>query len=141
MAGNLVPGWAARLAIKWCDYLESHARKVYGRLGEMQLDSAKALMKKVTEGKIRDGDSLRDIYRHHWSHLDSPKKVESAISILKDHGWCQTQTTMTGGAPSEVIRLNPIWIEELKVKGAKTAKNTGAPASGGSGTAQPEQTQ
>ncbi len=141
MAGNLVPGWAARLAIKWCDYLESHARKVYGLLGEMQLDSAKALLKKVTEGKIRDGDSLRDIYRHHWSHLDSPKKVESAISILKDHGWCQTQTTMTGGAPSEVIRLNPIWIEELKVKGAKTAKNTGTPASGGSGTAQPEQTQ
>lgn len=141
MAGNLVPGWAARLAIRWCDYLESHARKVYGLLGELQLDAAKALLKKVVDGKIRDGDSLRDIYRHHWSHLDSPKKVESAISILKDLGWCQAQLTMTGGAPSEVIRLNPIWIDELKKVSAKTAKSNETTSSGSSGTSPREQTQ
>lgn len=137
--GNRVPKWAADLAVQWCEYLEAHAKKVYGLLGELQLDGAKAFIKKVTEGKIKDGESIRDIYRHHWSLLDSPKKVESAIALLSEHGWCQTQQVFTGGAPSEIIRLNPKWIESLKNGNAKTAKTDGQSGSGGSGTSGPNQ--
>ena len=48
---------------------------------------------------------------------------------------------MTGGAPSEVIRLNPIWIDELKKGSAKTANSKETASSGGSGTSIHEQTQ
>ena len=137
--GNQVPKWAANQAVQWCEYLEAHAKKVYGLLGELQLDSAKAFMKKVVEGKIKDGESIRDIYRHHWSLLDSPKKVESAIALLSEHGWCQTQQVFTGGAPSEVIRLNPKWTENLKNRDARTANTDRQASSGGSGTSSPSQ--
>ena len=113
----------ARLAIKWCDYLEGHARKVYGLLGELQLDSSKAFVKKVNEGRIKDGDSLRDIYRHNWSHLKTVKDVDAAIALLKDHGWVQTQFLPTGGAPTEVIRINPKWLEKTKVSADRTDKS------------------
>lgn len=131
--GGSIPAWAAKLAVRWCDYLEAHAKKVYGLLGELQLDSARAFIKKVQEGRIKDGDSFRDIYRHHWSNLENVKKVENAIALLSEHGWCQTQYISNGGAPSEIVRLNPKWLETINLR-AKNAKSRRPEASGTSDT-------
>lgn len=133
-----IPAWAARLAIKWCEYLEAHAKKVYGLLGELQLDSVMAFIKKVKDSKIKDGDSLRDIYRHHWSNLDNTRKVENAVAMLTELGWCQTQYISNGGAPSEIIKLNPKWLDLIK-SSDKTAKSNTTQGSGTSDTPISEQ--
>lgn len=130
-----VPNWAAKLAVKWCYYLEAHAKKVYALLGEAKLDSAKALVKKVEEGRVKDGDTLREIYRHNWSLLSTPKELDLATSLLKENGWAQTQFIATGGAPTEVIRLNPRWLDRIKERADKTTKSSSEESFGGSGSA------
>lgn len=131
MLSNVIPAHIAKLAIEWCDYLEAHAQKVYGLLGQTKLDSANALIAKIKGGRVKDGETIRSIYRHHWTQLDTPKKVESAIALLSEHGWVQTELNKaTGGAPTEVIRFHPQLFEHLEKGTAKTANTS----SGSSGT-------
>lgn len=130
MLSNEIPAHLAKLAIKWCDYLEAHAQKIYGLLGQTKLDSANTLVAKIKKGSIKDGDTIRSIYRHHWAQLDTPKKVESALALLSDHGWVQVESKATGGAPTEVIRFHPHLFEHLEEGTAKSANKS----SGSSGT-------
>jgi hypothetical protein len=95
------------MAIRWCDYLETHARKIYGRALEPEIPAAQALLEKIQQGKVADGDHIRTIYRHHWSLLDSTKKLDGAIAVLERHGWVRVEIRRTGARSSEHLRINP----------------------------------
>lgn len=97
----------AELSIKWCHYLDLHAQKIYRVGKDPRFKSASALADKIKAGKVRDGESLRSIYRRHWSYLDSPEKLEGATAILAEHGWIQVQTTKGAFKSSSTIRINP----------------------------------
>ena len=78
-----------QLAAKWCQYLETHARRIYG-LGLGANASAQAawkLLQKVRAGLIQDGFSARDVYNQNWSSLDSKDLAQKAINELIDTGW------------------------------------------------------
>lgn len=105
---------AAQLAVKWCDYLEQHARKVYATEIYTKETAANHLSDKIREGDVFDGMTIRDIYRKGWTGLSTKEIVLDAISILKELGWVRTETNQTGGAPTSVIRLHPELINKAQ---------------------------
>lgn len=101
----------AEMAIAMCDYLEAHAKKIYAATIHPELAAAHALSKKVASGELFDGMAVRDIYRKQWRALDSSDLVRQGLVVLERHKWLRIVELQPaggqGGAPSEVIRVNP----------------------------------
>lgn len=78
---------ATEQAAAWCEYLESHARRVYGLITDISRQAAAKLSKKIKCGKLPDGFTVRDVYRKGWSILDTPENAQLACDELTDLGW------------------------------------------------------
>lgn len=98
---------AAIMAAAWCDYLESHAGRIYGAAISLGLDPAKEIVKHIQRGEIKGGCTVKDIYRKHWSRLKTAEDVKAGLDVLAENDWLALERTNTGGRPSDVIRLNP----------------------------------
>jgi putative DNA primase/helicase len=113
--GDRVSLHHAQQAAAWCDYLESHARRVYSCIVTPQLRAARELADKIKHRKVgTDGFfSCRDIYLKGWSGLDSPEAVKQAAEVLQDAGWVRDLSTESGpfgGRPSNRYEVNPgVW--------------------------------
>lgn len=112
--GNADAVWldSARRAAAWCEYLESHARRVYSCIVTPQLRAARELADKIKRRKVgADGFfSCRDVYLKGWSGLDSPEAVKQAAEILQDAGWVRDlagESGPFGGRPSNRYQVNP----------------------------------
>jgi putative DNA primase/helicase len=105
----------ARKAAAWCDYLESHARRVYSCVVNPQLRMARELADKIRNRKVgADGFfSCRDVYLKGWSGLDTPEAVKLAAEVLQDAGWVRDlsgESGPFGGRPSARYEVNPkVW--------------------------------
>jgi putative DNA primase/helicase len=105
----------ARLAAAWCDYLESHARRVYSCVVTPQLRAAGELADKIKRRKVgADGFfSCRDVYLKGWSGLDTSEAVKLAAEVLQDAGWVRNlsgESGPFGGRPSNRYEVNPgVW--------------------------------
>lgn len=105
----------ARRAAAWCEYLESHARRVYSCVVTPQLRAARELAEKLRARKVgADGFfSCREVYLKGWSGLDSPEAVKLAAEVLEDAGWVRSlagETGPLGGRPSNRYEINPrVW--------------------------------
>lgn len=73
---------AAQMAISWCDYLMSHARRIYGLLDSAGIESAKELLRHLKHGDLKDGFKVRDVYRKQWTNLKTTEQAETAVSEL-----------------------------------------------------------
>jgi hypothetical protein len=108
---------AALMAEAWCDYLETHAKRVYGSISiSKDVLAAKELAKHIQKKQIYDRIPTRDILRKNWSLLSTIDEVNKALSVLEDHHWVMIETSKpgpNGGRPSQVVRLNP----KLKIEG------------------------
>ena len=98
---------AALMAAAWCEYLESHAGRIYGGAVAPGMEQAREIVKHIRRGAIQDGSTARDVLRHHWAKLSTIEDVRAGISMLSDYGWLLIEKTDTGGRPSEKIRFNP----------------------------------
>jgi putative DNA primase/helicase len=106
-----------RQAAAWCEYLESHARRVYSCIVTPQLRAARELAAKIKHGKVgTDGFfSCRDVYLKGWSGLDSPEAVKQAAEVLQDAGWVrpvggESSDPLGRGRPSNRYQVNPaVW--------------------------------
>jgi putative DNA primase/helicase len=108
-----------RQAAEWCDYLESHARRVYSCITTPQLHAAYELAKKIREKKVgANGFFLcREVYLKGWSSLDSPDAVKQAINVLVDSGWVREaspEPSPTGGRPPNRYQINPRIFNDSK---------------------------
>ena len=99
---------AAIMAAAWCEYLESHAVRVYGAAVSVGLPPAKEIVKHIQRGDIKDGCTIKDIYRNHWAHLKTAGDVKAGIEVLIEGDWLRLTQINTGGRPSEIITLNPV---------------------------------
>jgi hypothetical protein len=94
-------------AAAWTDFLDAHARRVYA----VELDPMKqpmlALSEKIAAGVIRDGESVRDLYRPQWSDLRTPEAVERGFLALEELGRVRIVELDTAGAPKRIVRLHP----------------------------------
>jgi putative DNA primase/helicase len=102
----------ARKAASWCEYLESHARRVYSCAVTPQLRASRELAEKIQKRKLgADGCfCCRDVYLKGWSGLDSPEAAKQAAQVLQDAGWLRESSGESGplgGRPSNRFMINP----------------------------------
>lgn len=102
---------AADCSGAWCDYLESHARRIYGLLIDDGLRSAQALARKIEQGKLTDGFTARKVRRNRWRHLSTDEAVLSALEWLEDEHWIRGHDSGGGGPGTgrrtRICAINP----------------------------------
>jgi DNA primase len=74
-------------AICWCEYLESHARRIYGMALDISAQGASILSKKIRQGELGQKFSSRDVYRKQWSFLKDRDSAEAACEELIKNYW------------------------------------------------------
>jgi len=100
----------AQQAAAWCDYLESHVRRIYSMIVSPERRAAVELGSHLQRGwKCEVGSfSVRDVYRKCWADLDTPEKVRSAVELLCDAAWVrEIHLGERVGRPSENYAINP----------------------------------
>jgi hypothetical protein len=98
---------SVELAIEWCTFLETHAKRAYGEVLEPGKAAARHLLAKIHKKAVRDFDRPRDLYRKRWKGLGTAEDFEAAISTLAEYGWLRVETLNSDGRNTEVIRLHP----------------------------------
>ena len=99
---------SAERAAAWCEYLESHARRIYGLLASKTKRATAELAKKLKEKRLEDKFSIRDIYRNNWRGLEEKHIVKAACQELEEAGWIKLiKINLTGRQPKEVYIVNP----------------------------------
>jgi putative DNA primase/helicase len=112
-----------RQAADFCEYLESHARRVYSCIVSPQLKASRELAEKIRSKQAGKPDersgltflSAREIYIKQWSGLDTPERVYHAIEVLQDAGWLRPETQKSGssgGRPAVRFIVNPRVFED-----------------------------
>jgi len=110
--GGAVGLRAALQAAAWCEYLETHARRLYSSAENPAMDGARALLDRIRKGDVSDGNSTRSIYRKHWAKLSTPDEVNCACGVLEEFGWLRMEGIKTGGRSTTRIRLHPSLTEQ-----------------------------
>lgn len=105
----------AQQAGAWCEYLESHARRVYSCVATAQMRAARELAEKIKRKTVGASGSFscREVYLKGWSGLDSPEAVKLAAEVLQDARWVRElggESGPFGGRPSNRYAVNPgVW--------------------------------
>jgi putative DNA primase/helicase len=105
----------ASQAIDWCGYLESHAHRIYSCVVSARMQAAADLAEKIRSGVIAAAGTFarRDVYRHHWTGLDTPDNVGDALEILRDAAWVRPRGKQaTFGRPPETWEVHPSFRQE-----------------------------
>jgi hypothetical protein len=97
---------AAVQAAAWCEYLETHARRLYSSAENPAVEGARALLERIHNGDVSDGDSTRSVYRRHWAKLSTPEEVNGASSVLEEFGWLRIEVAKTSGRSTTRLRLH-----------------------------------
>ena len=85
-------------AAAWCDYLESHAGRLYSAAQDPAMESAAELLKHMKRGDVSNSFSARDIYRNQWSKLTTSEVTQEAIKVLMDYGWIRQEKNSSSKA-------------------------------------------
>jgi hypothetical protein len=85
----------ANLAAAWCEYLESHARRIYGLVTNITAQAAARLSLKLLQGALPSVFTARDVYRKEWGLLDDRQVIENACDELASLGWLRERVTPT----------------------------------------------
>jgi putative DNA primase/helicase len=108
--GKAVRTSSALRAAAWCEYLESHAMRIYSPTLDVATVAAKTLLDRIHVGDVEHGAKVREVYRNQWSQLTTLEEVAAAIEVLEEHGWVRQVTAkpgLRGGRPSEVLHIHP----------------------------------
>jgi hypothetical protein len=88
--GN-VSSKAAMLAVEWCGYLESHARRIYAMAESPEHEAAVRLADKIKAGVVSSPFTTRDIERKGWHGLKDKEEIEAACNVLIEESWLMMQ--------------------------------------------------
>jgi putative DNA primase/helicase len=125
-------------AIRWAAYLESQARRIYAIATNAATVAGKALARRVQKGELKDGFTLRDVYRKHWAGLSEKQAVEQAVDLLLELGWLKEVVEDTGGKPKTLYRIHPkLCAKTPPDPSAKSDKSPSATPFGTNGTDHP----
>jgi len=110
--GNVSAG-AARLAVAWCDYLETHARRIYAMAESSEHAAAVRLSEKIKAGVLPSPFTSRLIQQKGWHGLKDKQEIESACNVLIDENWLMMQRkpkSSTGRPPAPDYHINPFFL-------------------------------
>ncbi|MBS1952550.1 MAG: DUF3987 domain-containing protein [Cyanobacteria bacterium SZAS-4] len=114
---------SARLAIDWCEYLESHARRVYGMATSFQKKAAAKLATKIREGALQERFTIREVYRKDWEYLTDKESAQKACDALEDAAWIRRVSispSQAGGRPTVMYEINPALLKSCTDKTGAT---------------------
>lgn len=103
---------SAEKAAAWCDFLELHAKRIYGMVTNIATQAASILSKKLKKKELEDGFTARDVYRKGWSLLSNKEEVEAACDELVKAGWLKEVITPPSSRQKGKVEylINPkIW--------------------------------
>jgi hypothetical protein len=110
--GGAVSLRPALQAAAWCEYLETHATRLYSSAENPAMEGARALLERIRKGDVSDDDSTRSVYRKHWARLSTSDEVQNACGVLEEFGWLRLETAKTGGRSATRLRLHPSLREQ-----------------------------
>ena len=97
-------------AIGFAEYLETHARRLYGSGSEIETAAAKAILRHIRRGDLSDGFTARDAHRPKWTGLTDIAHVELGLTLLVDLDYLAASSGLPGdrgGRPTTTYRINP----------------------------------
>ena len=97
---------AALKAIVWTEYLETHARRVYG-LYDPETQAARELAERIQKGQVPDGMTVRELNRARWTGLNDPELVKVAFDTLEDLNWIRVDRVEPGSQGGAAFRNYP----------------------------------
>lgn len=110
-----VPIKYAKMANWWCDYLEKQAFRLYSTYLSTKESAATALIKKVQEGYITSGTTVREVIRCKWMGLTDPTLVREALHVLEEHNYLLVREIREkAGRGSPTIFINPASLKPDK---------------------------
>ncbi len=105
-------------ALAWCDYLISHANRLYAAAVTPETAGAAALLAKIKGGRLADSDGVimdsftpRQVAVKHWTGLATPDAVRKAAEVLADYDHLRRDAVpsgIAGGRPSDRYLINPV---------------------------------
>jgi hypothetical protein len=111
---GLVTERAAVLAVEWCRYLESHARRVYAMAESPEHEAAVRLADKIKAGCLSSPFTCKTIYDKGWHGLKDRHEVEAACNILMDENWLNMERKPAGKSggrpPLPEYHINPVFL-------------------------------
>ncbi len=110
---------SAKLAAATCDYLESHARRIYHMAGNITQRAAGSLTEKIKLGKLDDGFTARKIRQKNWSMLTDMDVIKGALGELVEANWLRREdiSPQTGGKTKTIYWIN------TKIKNSLASKS------------------
>lgn len=103
----LVNDESLHMAIRWSEYLETHARRVYAPCIHAGMDAARLLARRIVRSEVPSPFSPRDVYRNGWSGLSDPEDVAAALAVLEDFDWIVAHREATAGRTRLSYLVNP----------------------------------
>jgi hypothetical protein len=106
---------ALKRAIGFAEYLETHARRLYGSGSEIETAAAKAILRHIRKGDLSDGFTARDVHQPKWSGLTDVSHVELGLTLLVDLDHLAalpSQPGRQGGRPTTAYRINPRGLQK-----------------------------
>ncbi len=91
-------------ALAWCEYLETHARRIFAPALAPDLFAASELDRRLLS--LPDPFTARDIYQKGWRGLDR-EGTSAAVRMLEDYGRIRGEMTDGAGRPTVLYRVNP----------------------------------
>ncbi|QVL50779.1 MAG: DUF3987 domain-containing protein [Thiocapsa sp.] len=92
-------------ALAWCEYLETHARRIYAPALTRAMTCAVELARRLPD--LPDGFLARDVYRKGWRTLDIDGTA-LALAVLIDHHHLRAVEPEPGpGRPATRYRIHP----------------------------------
>lgn len=103
-----VPVDCAYRAIRWCELLEAHARRVYGAAFDAPMEAAEQLATRIKQS-LANPFTVRDVVRKGWGGLSTQETVTQALGVLEDRGWVSIVERKPDGRgrPSQEVYINP----------------------------------
>ena len=94
-------------ALALAEYLETHARRVYGSGAACEVAVAKLILARIRKGDLSDGFCARDIRRKEWSGLTDNDQIKTGLDLLADFDCIAPRTIETPGRPRTAYLVNP----------------------------------
>jgi putative DNA primase/helicase len=107
---DAVPLLHTEQAVRWCNFLEAHAQRLYSRQIDPAMAGAIRLAREIRKGFGGEERkfTVRAVYRNHWSDLEDADQVRAALQILQEYGWVRAAVRDGQmGRPAEEWEINP----------------------------------
>ncbi len=97
-------------ALAMAEYLETHARRIYGATDTIDIVAAEAILAHIHRGALKDGFTARDVHRSGWSKLTDQDHVRRGLDLLVELDHLAADASGNPGCrgrPKVPYRINP----------------------------------